>query len=276
MEILEQLIVSKRDRQKLCEDGLFINEHFAAVIDGCTSKNPIKGLKQSSGVIAKECLLDALSSLDGCATMEQAFLAMNDSIVRWYEKMGLKDEAQRDTSLRPSAYAAVVSAKRREVWVLGDCQALFEGVLVTKHKAIDTLMEDVRRLLIEHALLGGKTYDQLLKDPAFIQDRLDVMMRLQSAFQNTKEAYHFGYAVLDGFFFDTREVQVARLPEGPVEVVLASDGYPVLFATLEESEAYLHQVLSEDPLMVFKHGATKPLLKGNVSFDDRSFLRILV
>lgn len=276
MEIIEQLIVSKRDRQDLCEDGLFINEHFAAVIDGCTSKKPIKGLNQSAGVIAKECLLSALLCLEGSETMEQAFLAMNDSIVRWYEKMGLKDEAQRDTSLRPSAYAAIVSVKRREVWVLGDCQALYEGFLVTKHKAIDTLMEDVRRLLVEHALLNGKTYDQLLEDPAFIQERLDALMQLQSAFQNTREAYHYRYAVLDGFFFDTREVQVARLSEGPVDVVLASDGYPVLFATLEESEAYLHQVLSEDPLMVFKHGATKPLIRGNVSFDDRSFLRILV
>ncbi|NCC66237.1 MAG: hypothetical protein EOM15_16480, partial [Spirochaetia bacterium] len=100
MQILEQLIVSKRDKQDLCEDGLFINEHFAAVIDGCTSKNPIKGIHKSSGVIAKNCLLSALDSLDGSETMEQAFLAMNDAIVRWYQKMGLKDEAQRDSSLR--------------------------------------------------------------------------------------------------------------------------------------------------------------------------------
>ena len=276
MQVLEQLLVSKRGKDELCEDGVFFNDHFAAVIDGCTSRNPIAGLAKSSGVIAKECLLSELASLDGSETMEQVFLALNESIVRWYERMGLKDEALENTSLRPSAYAAIVSVQRREIWVLGDCQALYEDVLYTNHKAIDTLMEDVRSLLIEHALACGISKETLLVKPELIQGKLDDLMSLQSVFQNTRENYRYRYAVLDGFFTDTTQVQSAKLKDKPAEVVLASDGYPVLFPSLAQSEAYLHQTLIEDPLMAFTHRATKPLLKGNLSFDDRSYLRILV
>ena len=40
MKVLEQFIESKTGNQSLCEDSIFLNESFAAVIDGATSKPP--------------------------------------------------------------------------------------------------------------------------------------------------------------------------------------------------------------------------------------------
>ena len=82
--------------------------------------------------------------------------------------------------------------------------------------------------------------------------------------------------MLDGFFSDYQHVQIVNLPDTPTEVVLASDGYPQLHPTLEETEEALALQLRHDPLMVSTCRATKPLIAGNLSFDDRSFLRILV
>jgi glycerophosphoryl diester phosphodiesterase len=160
--------------------------------------------------------------------------------------------------------------------VLGDCQALVCSTLTTRHKAIDTLMEDVRTLLVEHALLQGSTVDYLLANPQLIQAKLDDLMQLQPAFQNSSVPSHFRYVVLDGFFSDCQQVQVVKLPAIPTEVVLATDGYPQLYPTLSASEEALSLQLRRDPLMVSTCKATKPIIAGNLSFDDRSFLRITV
>ena len=38
MQIIEQYIKGKRPDQRFCEDGWVVTPHFAAVIDGSTSK----------------------------------------------------------------------------------------------------------------------------------------------------------------------------------------------------------------------------------------------
>nr|WP_321262442.1 hypothetical protein [uncultured Sphaerochaeta sp.] len=276
MQLLEQFLRSKRGVPELCEDALFFNDHFAAVVDGCTSRKPIKGVPKSSGVIAKECILQGLESLQGNESMTQVFQVLNDSITTWYRGIGRECEFEADKESRCSAYAAIVSVAHRQVWVLGDCQALINDTLVTSHKAIDTLMEGVRALLVEYELANGVTVEELLLNPQPVQQKLASLMKLQTVFQNSDPSLSYSYSVLDGFFTDMESVQVLDLPHDTVEVVLASDGYPQVFPTLEATEQYLQKQLEEDPLMVFKNRATKPLFPGNCSFDDRSFLRVLV
>ena len=67
-------------------------------------------------------------------------------------------------------------------------------------------------------------------------------------------------------------VEVFALNENS-EVVLASDGYPFLKETLKESEEELLKVLKEDPLCCTLNPSTKGIVKGNRSFDDRTYLR---
>ena len=58
------------------------------------------------------------------------------------------------------------------------------------------------------------------------------------------------------------------------EVVLSSDGYPHLYSTLRESECYLADILEKDPLCMRLYKSTKGMKKGDLSFDDRAYLRI--
>ena len=53
----------------------------------------------------------------------------------------------------------------------------------------------------------------------------------------------------------------------------SSDGYPFLKGTLHESEEALVCQLRDDPLCIRSFKATKGLMLGNVSFDDRCYLR---
>ena len=57
-------------------------------------------------------------------------------------------------------------------------------------------------------------------------------------------------------------------------VVLASDGYPVLLPTLCESEAALARQIERDPQNVSEFIATKGIVEGNCSFDDRAYIRL--
>ena len=132
MKIIERLCIGKSPNLEN-EDGLFINEHFVAVIDGCSSKKPLSGQTRTNGVIAKNLLLESLRNLDPNASRDEAFHALNDSIRTWYTTHDLLEAAEKDAEKRPGAYIAMVSKARREVWILGDCQVV-DGILYTETK----------------------------------------------------------------------------------------------------------------------------------------------
>ena len=57
---------------------------------------------------------------------------------------------------------------------------------------------------------------------------------------------------------------------------MASDGYPKLANTLEETETLLDYQRKTDPLNIGTFKATKAFVEGNNSFDDRSYIRFQV
>jgi glycerophosphoryl diester phosphodiesterase len=58
--------------------------------------------------------------------------------------------------------------------------------------------------------------------------------------------------------------------------VLASDGYPYLKDTLIASEQALQELLQNDPMLFRDYKTTKSVQEGNLSFDDRAYLKILL
>ena len=59
-----------------------------------------------------------------------------------------------------------------------------------------------------------------------------------------------------------------------MSVVLASDGYPRILPTLAASEEALAGLLAADPLCIGPLCGTKGVRPGNVSFDDRAYVRL--
>ena len=80
------------------------------------------------------------------------------------------------------------------------------------------------------------------------------------------------FSVIDGFPIALDKVRVINV-SGAKEIVLATDGYPFLYPTLSKSEQALTRQLSEDPLCIGHFKATKGLMRGNQSFDDRTYIR---
>ncbi len=60
------------------------------------------------------------------------------------------------------------------------------------------------------------------------------------------------------------------------DIVLASDGYPFLEPTLDQSERALAELKASDPHFISRFPTTKGFEPGRDSFDDRAYLRFTV
>lgn len=168
---------------------------------------------------------------------------------------------------RLTASAIVYSSKLRQLWMIGDCQCLVGGCFYDNPKPYEQELAEQRALFLREAINNGITPESVsIKDCG----RESILPELVKCcrYQNVS------YAVIDGFDIPMDKVRVINVDEGINELVLASDGYPFLKPTLDESEAMLSSQLENDPLCINTFKATKGLMAGNKSFDDRSYLRV--
>lgn len=265
INIIESYIQGKRPDQSLCEDGYVVTPHFAAVVDGSTSK--VEG--RNGGREAMRLVVEAIGNLPPEAGKESMLQTLTQVLARHNPTEALTDAAWRLT-----CSTVIYSRARSAVWMVGDCQCRFGGTTHTNPKLIDTILTQVRCDVVRHLLSRGHTPDDIRRNDlgrAFIMDALHT----QTNFQNDPNPLNpYAYPVLDGT--PVRPDRVLEIPVSPEtdSLILASDGYPIVGDTLAESERALQQMLHEDPLCIGQNAGTKCLVSGNHSFDDRCYLRL--
>ena len=251
----------------LCEDALFVSGYLAVVIDGVTTKGGRLFDGKKSGRMARDVLIGALEENEKLYQLPAAeflkFLndALADSVARYKDTMLKKDY--------PRAGIIVYNAACSEIWSYGDCQGMIDGRFLDYSKYIDEVNSAVRAMYIEAALINGASLSDISKDDV---GRTAILKNLELQFEFENIPGPFGYPVLNGLNFNEEMIRIEKVPDGS-EVVLASDGYPVLKATLRESENELRRLLETDPLCFREYRSTKGLEFGNSSFDDRTYWR---
>lgn len=296
MKIIESSIIGKKSPEA-CEDGMVITDDFIAVIDGSTSKTPkhlnpdMKNGRYAmmliSEYIREELKADALVD-DFC----QGVTAYIYNKV--YEKLGVEERLKEHPEERLTASAILYSRTRNEVWMVGDCQAIIDGKLYENGKPYEQEIARKRVELIEQGLSPAEARKQI--EPLLIEAMLSG--------QNQT------YTVIDGFPIYQEGVKVVSVSDfcsvqnsvpasysvpasdsvpcsdsvsasgtffvSSSEIVLASDGYPFLEPTLAASEAALAEQIANDPQNIYSFIATKGIVEGNKSFDDRTYIRFSV
>lgn len=281
MKIIESSIIGKKSPEA-CEDGMVVTDDFIAVIDGSTSKTPkhlnpdMKNGRYAmmliSEYIREELKVDA-SADDFC----QGVTAYIYNKV--YEKLGVEERLKEHPEERLTASAILYSRTRNEVWMVGDCQAIIAGKLYENGKPYEQEIARKRVELIEQGLSPAEARKQI--EPLLIKAMLSGQNRT--------------YTVIDGFPIYREGVKVVALKMKPAsssietyfqeqtkpvlslnEVILASDGYPFLKPTLAASEASLAEQIANDPQNIHSFIATKGIVEGNKSFDDRTYIRFSV
>lgn len=278
MKIIESKIVGKKSLEA-CEDGLVVTDDFIAVIDGSTSKTPTHlnpdmkngryAMMLISEYIREELKADA--SVDDFCQGVTAYIYN-----KVYEKLEVEERLKEHPEERLTASAILYSSTKNEVWMVGDCQAIIDGKLYENSKPYEEKIARERVELIEQGLSPAEARKQI--EPLLIKAMLS--------------GQNQNYTVIDGFPIYRKGVKVVALKTKPVsssietyfqeqakpvsslnEVVLASDGYPFLKPTLAASEAALAEQIANDPQNIHSFIATKGIVEGNKSFDDRTYIR---
>lgn len=289
MKIIESSIIGKKSPEA-CEDGMVVTDDFIAVIDGSTSKTPkhlnpdMKNGRYAMMLISEYIWeeLKADASVDDFCQGVTAYIYN-----KVYEKLGVEERLKEHPEERLTASAILYSWTRNEVWMVGDCQAIIDGKLYENGKPYEQEIARKRVELIEQGLSPAEARKQI--EPLLIKAMLSG--------QNQT------YTVIDGFPIYREGVKVVSvsdscsvqdsvpasdsvpcsdsasasdtIPSSSSEIVLASDGYPFLKPTLAASEAALAEQIANDPQNIRSFIATKGIVEGNKSFDDRTYIRFV-
>ena len=289
MKIIESCIIGKKSPEA-CEDGMVVTDDFIAVIDGSTSKTPkhlnpdMKNGRYAMMLISEYIReeLKADASVDDFCQGVTAYIYN-----KVYEKLGVEERLKEHPEERLTASAILYSRTRNEVWMVGDCQAIIDGKLYENGKPYEQEIARKRVELIEQGLSPAEARKQI--EPLLIEAMLSG--------QNQT------YTVIDGFPIYREGVKVVSVSDscsvqdsvpasdsvpcsdsvsasGTIsvsssEIVLASDGYPFLKPTLAASEATLAEQIANDPQNIHSFIATKGIVEGNKSFDDRTYIRFV-
>ena len=289
MKIIESSIIGKKSPEA-CEDGMVVTDDFIAVIDGSTSKTPkhlnpdMKNGRYAMMLISEYIReeLKADASVDDFCQGVTAYIYN-----KVYEKLGVEERLQEHPEERLTASAILYSRTRNEVWMVGDCQAIIDGKLYENGKPYEQEIARKRVELIEQGLSPAEARKQI--EPLLIKAMLSGQNRT--------------YTVIDGFPIYREGVKVVSvsdsssvqdsvpasdsvpcsdsisasdtIPSSSSEIVLASDGYPFLKPTLAASEAALAEQIANDPQNIHSFIATKGIVEGNKSFDDRTYIRFV-
>ena len=289
MKIIESCIIGKKS-QEACEDGMVVTDDFIAVIDGSTSKTPkhlnpdMKNGRYAMMLISEYIReeLKADASVDDFCQGVTAYIYN-----KVYEKLGVEERLKEHPEERLTASAILYSRTKNEVWMVGDCQAIIDGKLYENGKPYEEKIARKRVELIEQGLSPAEARKQI--EPLLIKAMLSG--------QNQT------YTVIDGFPIYREGVKVVSvsdsssvqdsvpasdsvpcsdsvsasgtIPSSSSEIVLASDGYPFLKPTLAASEAALAEQIANDPQNIHSFIATKGIVEGNKSFDDRTYIRFV-
>lgn len=269
-KIIERRLTGKKSPET-CEDGIVETDDFVAVIDGSTSKalhQMMPGIR--NGKAAMLLVSEVLQSLNADATVQQCCDSITDRFRETYNRCGV-DVAHliEHPEERMTASAAIFSSHRREVWLVGDCQCLVEGVFYDNPKPDEDRIAHERAAILLKKLSSGEIDVPSIQHHDVGRDCVVEQIILTCHDQNVR------FSVFDGFPVAIDKVKIIPVPLG-CEVVLATDGYPFLLPTLEESEAALQHQLITDPLCIHHHIATKALMEGQLSFDDRAYVRFKV
>lgn len=181
------------------------------------------------------------------------------------------------SSYFPAAASAVIyNIPRKEIWMVGDCQALIGDKYYCPKKKVDTLLAEARSLAIHAFLEEGMTEKELLEHDKGREIILP-FLKMQHCFENKPGPY--GYLVFNNRSMDKKileEQGVVVSITTPATIVLASDGYPCLTDSFEETEEKLAKILEEDALCYKTNKSTKGIRTDCESFDDRTYVKIQI
>lgn len=273
MKVIEQFLKGKFNKEELCEDGICVTDDFVVVIDGVTSHSQFTYHNKKLGKIICDILLEAIPKLDKQWNCYEAIDFLNEYILTFYKQHGIYEKIKDDAADQPSASVIMYSKQYHQIWLIGDCMALYGNTILENKLELDELYTKMRVMTINYLLATGYTEKELLEDDVtkrFFQP----LSKRQPYIRNKTFNSIYDYVVIDGFNKpDKKLIKCIDVPQDIKEIVFVTDGYRKPFHTLKESEDYLNYIRKVDPLCYKEFAYERGFCKNQENYDDRAYIR---
>ena len=265
-------VIAKDGTPSLCGDTYVWSDNYIAVIDGATPKGEMLWDGQKGDVYVSHLVADAITVMDPGYTAQEGITHINDVVRAAYTAHGV-DFEELTPAERLQCSVLIYSVRRHEVWSFGDCMLRINNHDFRNIKEVDNLFAALRAfcIQIERDRRGANADESELS--MYGREQILPYLKEQNTLANRNVP--FGYDVIDGGQIDPDNVTIYAVQKDDC-VVMASDGYPKLFNTLEDTEEYLMEALREDPTCVGRLRGTKGVQPGNQSYDDRTYVSFRV
>lgn len=272
MKVIEQFIKGKYNAPDLCEDAICVTDDFVAVIDGVSSQSDFRFEDKKLGKIISDILVEAIPKLDCTMNCYETIDFLNNHIINVYKEKNIYEKIVDDAANQPSASVIMYSKKYRQIWLIGDCMALYGDEILTNELEVDALYTKIRIMTLQYFLETGYTEEELLKNDLakkFVQN----LSKNQPYLRNKRFYGKYDYAVIDGFNRPDKElIKIVDVPEKVTRIVFTSDGYRQPFNTLKEAEEDLKKIREEDPLRYKTFPYERGFIPNQDGFDDRAYI----
>lgn len=240
------------------------------MVDGSTSKTPNRiNPDITNGKFCMELVKQYIERMPMDTDVKSFCRGITDFIRSTYNKFNVNlTKLELNPAERLTASTVVYSHYLKQIWMIGDCQCLVNGAYYDNPKPQEKILAEKRALFLARLINNGASIKDIQTNDSgrnFILEELTECCKWQN----------ISYSVIDGFDIPFDKVRIINASGCNEEIILATDGYPFLKKTLAASESALAEQLRNDPLCIRTFKATKGLMVGNVSFDDRAYLKII-
>ena len=264
VEIIEQFTRGKRRDNDYSEDRLIIGKHLFGVIDGArgpdyTDTDMITAALENAVCLAKSTRPETTPHI----LVDQ----LTENMATAKTTAGLSNRRYTGGHM-----ISVFHAPSGTLWRVGDCPFRMNGITYDNEFEVETIAARQRAVTIEAMILNGHRIEDLLGDPGYL-DSFSPYFHSLLDFAN-RDTHPLGFGVINGLRVPDNLVQVFDIPKTVSELIITSDGYPVVADTLADTEVALEGLLKRDPLCIREHICSKGLTHDQVSFDDRTYLKL--
>ena len=147
------------------DDNFYIGKDFVAVIDGVSNRSSVE--VDGKQIKIAQIITEAIRKMDRpgapvyakTLSFEECVKFINLYIKDYLEKYGLNDQVG-----KMEATGVFYSRFHNQIWLVGDCKAIYDGKVAQNPLRIDEVVVDIRLKLVETLLSVGYSEEDLMED----------------------------------------------------------------------------------------------------------------
>lgn len=135
------------------DDDIYIGDDYAAVIDGVSHKSQIQ--TEDGEIKIAQIITKAIKKIDGTNYAKDLNFDEFVKYINWYIAEYLIRCGYQDYIGKMEATGVVYSKQFNQIWLVGDCRAIYDGHVVKNPLKVDSVYVDIRIQIVKALIQEG-------------------------------------------------------------------------------------------------------------------------